>query len=230
MRQIIDITRLTTPPQHAVDDVALWVAPHAPEWDYERVNAEREILITSLMDERRDQLSAGYQLKSEDGEINEDRDQPSEAQLRELVAQVARELHPVNAWMACKSGYSWDAPLTIPELLRTEDRPASTATIGDYLTATPVRFELRSLTAREWRSINGLDSAGRTLERVRRGLVAMLLPDGQRIDPPRGGDGLISEQWVDLLDRSSDRMLLDLLSGAVYQLSTQRGGDAEGKP
>lgn len=210
---LINIDRLINrPPQHAINDTAEWVAPMDPAWDNDRIEAERLAMIDAEL-----------------AKLPEETPEVAREQARLKAAASAGTHHPVGRWMTGATAYSWEAPLTVPEVLRTDERPASTVTIGDYLKGEPMRFEIKPLGAREWRRTNAMEREVINVERIRFGLVRFRLGD-KIVEPERDRDGAIAYGWIDALDQAGDPLLLDMLGNAIFFLSDLvRRGDAEGK-
>lgn len=214
---------LNQPPQHSPDDEIVWVFHMDPCWDSDRVKRERDIL--------RDACCA----KPEPVKDDDDR-RTKEAYEKAVKARAeASSNHPVVRWRARATRFSLDAPLTVPEELRTPDGPA-TVTIAEYWTSAPTQFILRDLSARHLREVEALHGTPAwCVEVVKRGLGHVLEPESSepgaavtRIDPPRDAAGLILEEWIDKLDRRQ-RLLLEYMAQDIFALRVL-GGDATGKP
>jgi hypothetical protein len=143
--------------------------------------------------------------------------------------------HPFYVYYSAATRYSLDAKMTVPEVLRKQGGPML-VTMDEYVLPDmrPTRFELRSLGGRDWAIAQKLLDSQGTFEFARRGLVRVCDaegPDGKpiTIDPPRDGDGGISEAWLDMVS-AGDRQLLQRLGSAVLTLSLNRVAVAEGKP
>ncbi len=143
--------------------------------------------------------------------------------------------HPFYTYYSAGTRYSLEAKMTVPEVLRTEEKPATLVTMDDYILPgkQPTRFELRCLGGRDWAIAHKLLDTQGTFEFVRRGLVRVCDaegPDGKpiTIDPPRDSDGGIAEAWLDMVS-AGDRQLLQRLGSAVLTLSLNRAAVAEGK-
>lgn len=139
--------------------------------------------------------------------------------------------HPRNIWLGGASGYSREAEITLPEILRRPDGPA-VVKISHWLLpdAVPTMFELRALSALEWETATYL-SDRRTVEICRRAIVRVHnIDDGsgtpQTIEPPRE-NGLITLAWMDALSLA-DRGAIPRIAEAAANLG--RGVNGAGKP
>jgi hypothetical protein len=200
------------PPQNSIDDHAEWIYQVDPAWDHERVKAEKATLVDLAV------KALGKE--------------PENAAV-DAAAAEAIAAHPVEVWYTGADRYSHMAALTVPEALRTEEHPDSTAVIGDYLTATPTTFVIRPMTANHYREVVGIDDVLWSVEAARRGLVridGVPQPDSEEtvtLEPTKK-NGLITSHWIDEIDKQDRRLLLNL-SQAIYLLS-QGVGVLEGKP
>lgn len=142
--------------------------------------------------------------------------------------------HPVEIYYSGATRYSLDAKITMPDVLRGHDGPA-TVTVEHYMLPgkRPTRFEMRALGARDWAiASRDLEAVG-FLEFAKRGLVRVCDVAGEdgkptTIVPPSDADG-VADAWLDAVSRS-DRHLLGGLGVAVFNLSKNEVAVAEGKP
>lgn len=226
-RPFIDLDRLAQgPPEYPHDVESVWISEMDPAWDNTRGERERVILtedeLAKLFAEKRSKLHAAATKKQKQaaGEATEDE--------QRIIAGIVGLRHPVGQWYTCATAFSLDAPLTVPECLRTEERPSPTVTIREYLTAPPVEFVIRSLDAEPYRRVRFAPVHEQSLWRVKLGLLRLRI-GSKIVEPAREADGAITDAWVNWLDLNADRSLIDRLGQAIFMLSNARGGEAEKK-
>lgn len=147
--------------------------------------------------------------------------------------------HPAAKWLAGITRWSLHegAVLTVPEVLRTEERPAATCSIGDYLTGEPTIYAIKLLSPTEWRrairSITALPAAEQGIaipeHMAKFGLVSVSRPGCEPVHPPRDGSGAILAEWLLDFDMANPN-ILDEIGRAIFDLRSGLGRATEGKP
>jgi hypothetical protein len=150
-----------------------------------------------------------------------------------LGANVAA--HPVHVYYSGATRFSLEAMITVPEAIRGDGPPSVKISHYWLPDARPTRFELCSVGALDWdfafaAKVGAADSWA---EFARRGLVRIHDAEGDDgkptlIEPARGRDKLITDQWLNEVSRA-DRQLLAALGSAVFSISKGEVAEAEGK-